>query len=153
MANIMLDMLLQLLLMLLEQHLYLWLFHLKGFHYMLLHRLLLQPRANLTIFIRQQICYQSSLWACHRSNMVSLYPGKIKLKISLMFRNYWIQYHYLSCQLLLRLWGILKLTLQKLREITLISFLQGMLPLKERAAAKSVSWSKGLFPQMITFKN
>ena len=34
--------------------------------------------------------------------------------------------------------------------ITLLTFLQGMLPLKKTTAVKSLSWSKGIFPQMIT---
>ena len=36
-----------------------------------------------------------------------------------------------------------------LKGITLLAFLQGMLLLKELAAAKLLSWSKGIFPEML----
>lgn len=34
----------------------------------------------------------------------------------------------------------------KLREITLLTILQGMLPLKKLTVAKPLSWPKGIFP-------
>ena len=45
-----------------------------------------------------------------------------KIKNAPMSRSYWMQYFYLLCYLLLRFWGILNLTLWKLREITLLTF-------------------------------
>ena len=45
------------------------------------------------------------------------------------------------------------MTLWKLREITLLIFPQGMLPLKGPTAAKLLSLSIGILPQMITSKN
>lgn len=47
---------------------------------------------------------------------------------------------------------ILNLTLWKLREITLLTLSQGMLPLEGSTAFKHLSWSKGIFSQMVTGK-
>lgn len=69
-----------------------------------------------------------------------------------MFRNSWMLYFYLPFQLLLRSWGILKLTSWKPKKITLLMFLQEMQPLKEPTTAKPLSWSKEIFFQMITQK-
>ena len=43
-----------------------------------------------------------------------------------------------------------KLDSLKSKENTLLTFLKGMVPLEGPAAAKPLSWSKGIFPQMIT---
>ena len=48
---------------------------------------------------------------------------------------------------------MLNLTFWKLREITLLIFLQGMLSLKGPTTAKPLSLSTGIFPQMILSKN
>ena len=45
-----------------------------------------------------------------------------------------------------------KLDSLKAMENTLLTFLKGMVPLEGPAAAKPLSWSKGIFPQMITLK-
>lgn len=45
---------------------------------------------------------------------------------------------------------MLNLTLWKLKKITLLTFMQGMLAFKGPKAAKSLSQFKGIFPQMIT---
>ena len=47
---------------------------------------------------------------------------------------------------------MLNLTFWKLREITLLIFLQGILPLKELTAAKPLSCSGGVFTKVITIK-
>ena len=58
-----------------------------------------------------------------------------EIKNGPMFRNYSVQYFYLSFSYY---WfcGILNLTLWKLKEITLLIFLQGMLPLKGPTTAR-----------------
>ena len=89
---------------------------------------------------------------CCGSNVAYFYLllVEIKLKMAPIFRNYWILYFYLLFELLLIFQGILNLTLWKLREATLLTLPQGMLPLKESTTAKPLSWSKGIFPQMKT---
>ena len=49
---------------------------------------------------------------------------------------------------IIKILGILNLTLWKLGEITLLIILQGMLPLKGPTAAKPLFLSKGIIPQM-----
>ena len=54
-----------------------------------------------------------------------------------------MQYFNLPLSQLLRFWGILNLTYWKLREITLLTFWQGMLPLMGPAIVKPLSQAKG----------
>ena len=54
--------------------------------------------------------------------------------------------------LLLRFQDILNLTFCKLKEITLLTFPERMLPLKKSTTTKPLAWSKEIFPQVVTFR-
>ena len=54
---------------------------------------------------------------------------------------------------IMKIQGIINLTFWKLKEIILLTLLQGMLPLMGPVAAKPLLKYKRLFPQMITQKN
>ena len=73
MTNIVLGMLLELLLMLLRKHLYLWLLWPKKLNSLLLHRLALEPRAKLPIFILKvdMLSEYLMILECCGSNMAS----------------------------------------------------------------------------------
>ena len=62
-----------------------------------------------------------------------------------MFRNYWMQ--LLPATLAIKILGHSKLDSLKLREITLLTFLQRALPLKKPKADKPLSGPKGYFPE------
>ena len=99
--------LLQLLLML-RQHLYLWVFQPNTLNYMLLRGLVVQPKTKLPMFIR---IVDMLLEYC-RNHVGFLLPMEMKLKLALMFRSYQIKYFYPTLLLLLRFWDILNLTLR-----------------------------------------
>ena len=54
--------------------------------------------------------------------------------------------------LLLRFQDILNFTFCKLKEITVLTFPERMLPLKKSITTKPLAWSKEIFPQMVTFR-
>ena len=64
-----------------------------------------------------------------RSNVGSLLPTEIKFSTAPMFGNHWMQYFSMSLSLL-GYQSILHLTLWELKELTLVVFPQGMLPIK-----------------------
>lgn len=71
------------------QHLYLWLIWSNRVNYMLLYRLVLQPRTKLPILTLtvDRILEQLMILECCGSNVASLPPAEIKLKVASMFRN------------------------------------------------------------------
>lgn len=72
-----------------------------------------------------------------------------KIKNIPMFRNYWI---LLPATLtIINILGHSKFDSLEAKGNHLALISVRMLPLKEPATAKSISWSKELFPQMITF--
>ena len=81
--------------------------------------------------------------------MTSLLPVKINnLKWSLSSGI--IECNTFNCPLAItKIPGNSKLESLKAKENTLLTFLQGIVPLEGPAAAKPLSWSKGICPQMV----
>lgn len=70
------------------------------------------------------------------------------------FWSYWMQHFYFHTLAVIKILGHSKnFTHWKLRKITLLTFPQEMLPLREPTVAKPLPQSKGIFPPTITWKN
>ena len=122
MANVALGMLLQLLLMLSRDNLYLWLLWPDRLNYMLLQVFTLaENKLSIQILIVDKLLEQLMILKYCGSHMSFLFPVKIKFRMTYIFKNY--RYNTFTCHLsYYKIPGHYKLDSLEVKEITLLIF-------------------------------